>query len=79
MDANYRGEKIVRFGTITKPITVTSEIINDAESAIIYDIEPKHNRSKIKSYQYFEEYIVLNEGYKGKLPKVIDIREHIKI
>lgn len=74
---NYKGEKIVRFGTITQPITVTSEIINDTESAIIYDIKPKHNISKIKSYGYFEEYIILNKGYRGKLPKIIDIRNHI--
>lgn len=77
--SKYRGEKIVRFGTIIKPITVTSEIINDAESAIIYDIEPKHNRSKIRSYQYFEEYIILNQDYRGLLPKVIDIRNHVKV
>lgn len=74
--SKYRGEKIVRFGTITKPSTVTSEIINDAESALIFDIEPKHNRSKKKSYQYIEEYIILNKGYRGLLPKVIDIRNH---
>ena len=74
---DYKGEKIVRFGTIIKPITVTSEIINDVESAIIYDIKPKHNKSKINSYQFFEEYIVLSEGYRGKLPKMIDIRNHI--
>lgn len=77
--SNYRGEKIVRFGTIVKPTTVTSEIINDVESAIIYDIEPKHNKSKIKSYGYFEEYVILNQGYRGKLPKLIDIRNHIII
>lgn len=75
--SNYRGEKVVRFGTIVKPITVTSEIINDVESAIIYDIEPKHNKSKKKSYHYFEEYIILNQGYRGQLPKIIDIRNHI--
>lgn len=74
---DYKGEKIVRFGTITKPVTVTSEIINDVESAIIYDIKPKHNKSKINGYQFFEEYIVLSEGYRGKLPKMIDIRNHI--
>lgn len=52
--SNYRGEKIVRFGTITQPRTVTSEIINDAESAIIYDVEPKHDKSKKKGYHCFE-------------------------
>lgn len=74
--SKYRGEKIVRFGTISKPTVVTSEIINDAESALIFDIEPKHNRSKKKSYQYIEEYIILNQGYRGKLPKKINIRDH---
>lgn len=75
--SQYRGEKFVRFGTITKPITVSSEIINDVESAIIYDIKPKHNTSKMKSYGYFEEYIISNQGYRGLLPKLIDIRNHI--
>ena len=75
--SNYRGEKIVRFGTITKPVTVTSTIINDVESAIIYDIDPKHNKSKRKGYSYFEDYILYNQGYRGKLPKIIDIRNHI--
>lgn len=77
--SKYRGEKLVRFGIITKPITVTSEIINDAESAIIYDINPKHNKSKIKSYKFFEDYILHNQGYRGQLPKVIDIRNHTKV
>lgn len=74
---DYKVEKIVCFGTIKKPVTIKSEIINDIESAIIYDIKPKHNKSKINSYQFFEEYIVLSEGYRGKLPKMIDIRDHI--
>lgn len=75
--SNYRGEKIVRFGTITKPITVTKDIINDSESAIIYEIEPKHNTDKKKGYHFTELYKIENIGYKGKLPKYIDINTHL--
>lgn len=77
--SNYKGEKKVRFGTITKPITVTSEIINDAESAIIYEIDPIQNTDKRNGYHYFQECIIFNQGYRGKLPKMIDIRNHIKV
>ena len=75
---DYSGEKIVRFGTVIEPNLITSEIINDVESAIIYDIKPKHNKSKIKSYQYFQEYIVKNQGYRGQLPRIINIKNHTK-
>jgi predicted GIY-YIG superfamily endonuclease len=73
---NYRGEKIVRFGTITQPRTVTVEIINDVESAIIYEIEPIHNTDKINKYTFSETYKIINEGFKGQLPKEMDINNH---
>lgn len=75
--SNYRGEKIVRFGTIIKPITVTKDIINDAESAIIFEIEPKHNTDKKREYNFTELYKIENKNYKGKLPKYIDINSHL--
>lgn len=75
--SNYRGEKIVRFGTITKPITVTKDIINDAESAIIYEIEPKHNTDKKKGYHFADLYKIENTKFRGKLPKFIDINSHL--
>ena len=74
---DYRGEKIVRFGTITQPKTVTKEIINDLESAIIFEIHPTHNTDKKNGYHYTEEYKIINEGYRGLLPKEIDINNHV--
>lgn len=72
----YKGEKIVRFGTITQPVTVTQEIINDVESAIIYEIKPLQNTDKINRYFFTEEYKISNTGFKGLLPKYIDIYDH---
>lgn len=75
--SKYRGEKIVRFGTIIKPITVSKDIINDSESAIIFEIKPKHNTDKKNGYHFSEFYRIENIGYKGKLSKLIDINSHL--
>jgi hypothetical protein len=74
---NYRGKIIVRFGTITIPETVTEDLLIDVESAIIYEIQPIQNTDKKNQYHFNKIYKIINEGYLGKLPKQICIKDHL--
>ena len=75
--SDYRGDKIVRFGTITVPKTVTPSIIEDIESALIYEMKPKHNSRKKRNYTCQEVYKISNKGYRGEIPSIIDMNEHL--
>jgi hypothetical protein len=72
----YRGDKYVRFGIIISPRNLTSELVNDIESAIIYEQKPIANASKIKGYCYNDICCIENTGYRGTLPKKIDMNNH---
>ena len=72
----YRGEKYIRFGEFTKPQNITRDIIEDAESCLIYELDPKHNTCKKYCYTFSNEYIITNRGYRGVIPKEISTRAH---
>lgn len=81
---SYRGKIFVRIGNIVYPkvsdIDKKSELIDHAESAILFD--PKHknmfpeNISKRKSYTYIELYRIENIGDIFELEPQIRMHEH---
>jgi hypothetical protein len=78
--STVKGEKLIRFGIIEKPKIYDNNLVEDIESAIIYEVNPKYNWMKTVSYTYRSGYFVniSNIGYYGELPKSIDSKNHIK-
>lgn len=74
-----RGEKYIRFGSIITPKTYDNDLIEDIESAIIYEMQPQNNYMKTCSYTYRSGYFVNinNTGYRGVLPQIIDGKDHV--
>lgn len=77
--ASIKGEKWIRFGSIVSPKVYDNDLIEDIESAIIYEVQPDENWMKTCSYTYRSGYFVSinNTGYRGVLPKIIDSKSHI--
>lgn len=76
--SNRYGEKHVRIGSIIYPHNVDSEIIDHAESAVIFEhgnilID---NTDKIQTYSYSELYQIQNIGNLGELKEVIRMHNH---
>lgn len=72
----YRGKRLVRLGTITQPKKYDDELITDIESALIYEIKPFENTDKIYGYSCYNVCKIENSGYRGLLPRIIDMRNH---
>ncbi|MGK4568145.1 GIY-YIG nuclease family protein [Flavobacterium sp. 3HN19-14] len=72
----YRGTKYIRFGEFVKPQNISKDLIEDAESCLIYELKPIHNKCKISSYSYSNEYKILSTGNRGVIPKVISMCDH---
>lgn len=74
----YRGKIFVRLGKIIYPRNASAEVIDHAESAIIY--QHGHffgeNTCKIYSYSYNELYRVENIGNIHQLCPIIRMHEH---
>ena len=75
---NYRGKKLIRFGEFTNKIDVSNETIVDIESALIFEISPKHNTSKKSSYKFNSLYRIKNTGYRGEVPKLVSMKEQLE-
>lgn len=73
-----RGQILVRMGTITYPRNADAEIIDHAESALIYEHKDilVDNTDKVKSYSYSELYQIQNTGNIGELKAKIRMHEH---
>jgi hypothetical protein len=72
----YRGEKYIRFGEFIKPLSITKDLVEDAESCLIYELDPVHNKCKKSGYTFTNEYKITSMGYRGVIPKVILTRDH---
>lgn len=72
----YKGKLFVRLGIITQPSKYDNELIEDIESAIIYEIKPLENTDKINGYTCWNVCEIENSGYRGLLPRIIDMRNH---
>lgn len=73
-----RGQILVRMGSIIYPRNPDSEIIDHAESALIYEHKDilADNTDKVKSYSYSELYQIQNTGNIGELKAKIRMHEH---
>ena len=76
--SNHYGEKYVRLGTITYPYHADSEIIDHAESALIFEHSNMliDNTDKTQTYSYSELYQVQNTGNIGQLKAVVRMHNH---
>ena len=76
--SNRYGEKNVRLGRIIYPYNVDSEIIDHAESAIIFEHGDIliDNTDKIKTYSYSELYQIQNVGNLGELKETVCMHNH---
>lgn len=72
------GEKYVRIGKIIYPNVVDPEIIDHAESALIFEHGDIliNNIDKTKTYSYGSLYQVQNAGNRGELKEVIRMHNH---
>jgi len=75
----YRGAIYIRFGEFTKPQSISKDLVEDVESCLIYELDPKHNICKKSYYSYSNEYIITNNGFRGVIPKQISTREHCSV
>ena len=76
--SNHYGKKYVRIGNIIYPRHVDSEIIDHAESALIFEHSDIliDNIGKTKSYSYLELYQIQNTGNIGCLKDCIRMHIH---
>ena len=76
--SNRYGEKTVRIGRIIYPYNIDSEIIDHAESALIFEHGDilMDNTDKTKTYSYSELYQIQNVGNRGELKEIVRMRNH---
>lgn len=70
----YRGDKLVRLGTVVKR-PFTERVITHAENALIYEVQPQQNTMSTRGYTYKHEYVVVNSGSRGDLPAKVDMKK----
>lgn len=73
----YKGIKKIRLGLIVEPKKIIDKIIPDVENGLIYEIKPIQNLKSTKGYTFYNYYKIQNIGYRGKIPKIVDMKEHI--
>lgn len=76
--SNRYGRKYVRIGRIIYPRCVDSEIIDHAESALIFEHRDilVDNTDKTKTYSYSDLYQIQNIGNIGHLKETIRMHNH---
>ena len=76
--SNRYGKKYVRIGEIIYPVKYDSEIIDHAESALIFEHGDIliDNTDKVKTYSYSDLYQVQNVGNIGELKSIIRMHNH---
>lgn len=72
----YRGDKLVRLGTIVER-PYSERVVTHAENALIFELKPQQNTMSSTGYTYKQEYVVHSLGNRGKLPAVVDMRKHV--
>lgn len=74
----YRGKLMVRIGLIQYPLNPDADIIDHAESALIFEHGDilTDNTDKRKTYSYSELYQIQNIGNIGMLKEKIRMHEH---
>lgn len=74
----YRGKIYVRIGQIVYPREIDEELIDHAESALIFEHGDifTDNTDKRFSYSYSDLYVVENTGDYFELHPIVDMYEH---
>lgn len=72
------GKKHVRIGTIVYPAHIDDEIIDHAESALIFEHSKilLDNTDKTKTYSYSDLYQIQNIGNTGQLKDIVRMHNH---
>lgn len=77
---DLRGSLYVRFGRIEGVKDLDNDLLEDIESALIYETTPPNNVSKTRCYTFRTDYLVYvkNEGFTGGvIPNIVDAREQL--
>jgi redox-sensitive bicupin YhaK (pirin superfamily) len=75
---NYRGVIKIRFGIIQgkQGLQINPQLIEDAESVLIYELKPFENTQKTRSYFIKKDLQVESIGRRGFSPKVVSSCTH---
>ncbi len=75
---SIRGTVRIRFGKIVgrQGFTLTREILETAEGALIWEHQPSENTAKMNDYRKYHHLVITNSGYRGFLNQVVDTRFH---
>ncbi|MCU4177311.1 hypothetical protein [Carboxylicivirga sp. N1Y90] len=75
---NVRGKVYIRFGKLEprQGFTLSEEVIETIEGALIYEHEPKENTCKRNTYTIHHDMLIFNEGFRGYMKPQVDTRKH---
>ncbi len=73
-----RGAMQLRFGAVLplEQLRLSRQLIEEVEGALVFQMEPPENTSKISSYTIRRDFVLFNTGNRGTLPKEIDTSNH---
>ncbi len=76
LDEVTHGQIFVKFGTLETSLPITGQLIEDAESALVFEHQPSENWMKKEGYTIARDLIVHNRNHGGYLKATIDTRDH---
>jgi hypothetical protein len=71
-----RGQIFAKFGVLYAPFRITDQLIEDAESLLVFDNQPSENEKKKSSYTIGKDLVVKNINHQYLLHATIDSRNH---
>ena len=71
-----KGQIFFKFGILYSLTEITDQMIEDAESALVFQHQPSENTSKVKSYTITKDIIVKNINHGGYLKPTVRTKEH---
>ena len=77
----YRGNIQVRLGLVMDGLSGdlifdNKNVLLDVEGALIFETSPLRNLKAVSSYRYYHQFLIQNIGYRGKMPRVVDMQDH---
>jgi hypothetical protein len=75
----YSGTKFIRCGIIELPDyeDITSDDVEDIESAFIYELKPPVNKMKVGNYSFVTDFIIHNYGEDiSFVPTILNMKDH---
>ena len=71
-----RNQIYVRFGIVEAYFEINDQLIEDAESALVFEHQPSENVSKKKSYTISQDLVVKNINHNGYVKPTIHTVKH---